>query len=61
VEVLQVGICIVAIPLFKIDIPSSSKCIRFGAEFSVVETNYKVETGEIFGPMCFSTHKDFGC
>jgi len=47
VEVLWVDTGIVAIPLLKIDVPSSSKCVRFGAEFSRMEMNYKVETGDI--------------
>jgi len=48
------------IPLFKIDIPSSSKCIGFGSEFSRTETDYEIESGKVFGPTCLSTHEDFG-
>jgi len=49
---------IVAIPLFKVDIPSSSECIRFGSEFSGTEMDNKIEAGKIFGPMCLLMHED---
>jgi len=52
---------IVAIPLFKIDIPSSSEWVGFGPELSGMETDYEVETGKIFRPMCLLIHEDFGC
>jgi len=32
--VLWIDTDIVAIPLFEIDVPSSSKCVGFGSEFS---------------------------
>jgi len=49
VKVLWVDTGIVVIPLFKIDVPSS-KCVRFGAELSGMETDHKVnETREVFG------------
>jgi len=32
--ILWIDTGIVAIPLFKIDVPSSSKCVGFGSEFS---------------------------
>jgi len=60
VEVLQVDTGIVAIPLFKIDNPLSSKCIRFGSEFSGMETDDKVEPRKVFGPSCLSMCEDFG-
>ena len=41
--VLRIDSGIVAIPLFKIDIPSSSKSIRLGSEFSRMEMDDKVE------------------
>ena len=61
VEVLWIDTGIVAIPLFKIDVPSSSECVRFGSEFYRVKSNDKVEAGKIFGPTCLSTHEYFGC
>ena len=59
--VLRIDSGIVAIPLFKIDVPSSSKGIRLGSEFSRTETDDEVESGEVFGPMCLSVNEDFGC
>ena len=59
VIVLWVDTGIVTIPLFKIDVPSSSECIRFGSEFSGTETDYEVESRKVFGPTCLSTHEDF--
>ena len=50
VVVLWIDTGIVAIPLFKIDIPLSSECIRFGSKFSRMEMDYKVESRIIFGP-----------
>ena len=60
VEVLQIDIGIVAIPLFKIDVPSSSECIRFGSEFSGMEADDEVESRKIFGPSCLSMCEDLG-
>ena len=58
--VLRIDSGIVAIPLFKIDVPSSSKSVRFGSEFSGTETDDEVECRKIFGPTCLSTREDFG-
>ena len=60
VEFLWVDAGIVTIPLFKIDIPSSSECIGFGSELSGMEIDYKIESGKIFRPTCFLMHEDFG-
>ena len=60
VEVLWVDTGIVAIPLFKIEVPSSSKCVRFGSEFSRMETDDEVESRKVFGPSCLLMHEDFG-
>ena len=59
-EVLRIDTGIVAIPLFKIDVPLSSKCIGFGSEVSGTEADDEDETGKIFGPSCLSTCEDFG-
>jgi len=42
--VLWIDAGIVAILLFKIDVPSSSECVGFGSEFSRMETDYEVES-----------------
>ena len=49
-EVLWIDTGIVTIPLFKIDVPLSSECIRFGAQFSRPEMDDEVESGKVFGP-----------
>ena len=59
--VLRIDSGIVAIPLFKIDVPLSSKSVRLGSEFSGTETDDEVESGNVFGPLCLSTRGDFGC
>ena len=59
-KVLWIDTGIVAIPL-KVDVPSSSECVGFGSEFSRMEMDYEVESGEVFGPTCLSTREDFGC
>ena len=60
VEVLWIYTGIVTIPLFKIDVPSSSECVGFGSEFSGTEADDEIESGNIFGPMCLLTCEDFG-
>ena len=59
--VLRIDSGIVAISLFKIDVPSSSKSIGLGSEFSRTEMDDQVESGKVFRPMCLLTHEDFGC
>jgi len=49
-EVVRVDCGIASILLFRIDVPSSSKSIWFGAEMTRVEPNDKVELGEVLGP-----------
>jgi len=61
VVVLWIDAGIVTMPLFKIDVPLSSECVGFGSEFSRMEMDYEVESGEVFGPTCLSTREDFGC
>ena len=58
--ILWIDAGIVAIPLFKIDVPSC-KCVRFGSKFSRMEMDYKAETRKVFGPSCLSMCEDFGC
>ena len=59
--VLRIDSGIVAIPLFKIDIPSSSKSVGFGSEFSRMEMDDEVESRKVFRPTCLSMCEDFGC
>ena len=58
--ILWIDAGIVAIPLFKIDIPSSSECIGFDSEFFGMETDDEIESRKIFGPTCLLMHEDFG-
>ena len=57
-KVLRVGSGIVAIPLFKIDVPSSSQCVRFGSELPLMEANDEVEPGKVFRPSSLATRED---
>jgi len=50
-EVVRVDCSIASIPLFRIDVPLSSKSVRFGAEMTRVEHDDKVELGEVLGPL----------
>ena len=59
--VLRIDSGIVAIPLFKIDVPSSSKGIGLGSESSRMEMDDEVESRKVFGPTCLSMCEDFGC
>ena len=59
-KVLWVDSGIVAIPLLKIDIPSSSQCVGFGPELPGTEANDEVKTGKKFGPSCLTTREDLG-
>src|SRR5882724_1738368 len=61
VKVLWVDTGIVAIPLFKIDIPLSSKCIGFCTKLPGPKLNYKVKSHEIFGPLCLPTCENLHC
>ena len=45
---------VVASPLFRIDVPSSSKSIGFGTEVSGMESDYEVKLAEEFGPLDLS-------
>ena len=59
-EVLWIDTGIVTIPLFKIDIPLYSECVGFGAKFSRMESDEKVESRKVFRPLCLLMCEDFG-
>ena len=46
-EVLWVDHGVATIPLFRIDVPSSSECIRFCTKFSRAEPDDHVECGKV--------------
>ena len=50
-EVVRVDCGVASIPPFRIDIPSSSESIQFGAETTRVEPDDKVELGEVLRPL----------
>ena len=49
-EVVRVDCGIASISPFRIDIPSSSESIQFGAEMTRVESDDKIELEEVLGP-----------
>ena len=49
-EVSQIYAGVIASPLFRIDVPPSSKSIGFGTEVSGTESDYEVKLAEEFGP-----------
>ena len=51
-EVVRVDCNIANIPPFRIDIPSSSESIQFGAKITRIEPNNKVKLGEVLRPPC---------
>ena len=59
-EVVRVDCGIASISLFRIDIPSSSKSIQFGAKMTRVEPNDKVELGEVLRPLHLSLGQYLG-
>ena len=50
-EVVRVDCGVASIPLFRIDVPSSSKSIQFCAKPTRVEPDDKIELGEVLGPL----------
>ena len=49
-EVSQIYAGVIASPLFRIDVPLSSKSVGFGTEASGMESDYEVKLAEEFGP-----------
>ena len=50
-EVVKVDCGVASIPPFRIDVPSSSESIRFGAKITRAEPDNKVELGKVLGPL----------
>jgi len=59
-EVIRVDCGIASIPLFRIDVPSSSESIWFGAETTRAESDDKVELGEVLRPLCLPLSQYLG-
>ena len=49
-EVLQIDAGVVTIPLFGIDVPTSSQHIRFHSELTGAESDHKIELGQELRP-----------
>ena len=60
-EILRIDAGIVAIPLFGIDVPTSSKGIGLGTQFSRSEADNEVELGKEFGPSDLASGEESGC
>jgi len=59
-EVVRIDCDIASILSFRIDIPSSSKSIQFGAKMTRMEPDDKVELGEILRPLCLPLGQHLG-
>jgi hypothetical protein len=57
---MRVNLSIVLIPLFGIDVPASSKGIRFSSKFSGMETDDHIELVEEFRPKSLTAREEFG-
>ena len=57
---MRIDLSVLTIPLFRVDVPSSSECIQFPTKFTRLEPDYKVELGKEFGPMDLMSSKDLG-
>jgi hypothetical protein len=57
---MRVNLSVVLIPLFGIDVPASSKGIRFGSKFSGTETDDHIELVEEFRPTSLTAREEFG-
>jgi len=51
-KVVKVDCGVASISPFRINVPSSSKSIQFGAEITRVKPDNKVELGKVLGPPC---------
>jgi len=57
-EVVKVDCGIASIPPFRVDIPSSSKSIWFGAQTTRAEPDDKIELEEVLEPLCLPLDQD---
>ncbi len=59
-EVLRIKLTVCSIPLFRIDVPSSSKSVRFAPELTGAKPDYHVEVAEVFGPPDLTPGENLG-
>ena len=57
--VLRIYSTIGVISLFRVDVPSSSQCVRFRAELTGSEPNSQIELSKVFGPSRLSASEEF--
>ena len=60
-KVLRINSGIVATSFFKVQIPSTSQCIRFGTKLTRAEMNDEVELRQEFRLSRLAMVKEFGC
>jgi len=51
-EVVRVNCDVASIPSFRIDIPSSSENVQFGAKTTKTKSDDKIELRKVLGPPC---------
>jgi len=59
-EIVWVDPSVVPIPLFWVDVPTSSEGIRFSSEASRAEADGEVELGEVLQPVGLMASQDLG-
>jgi len=59
-EVVRIDCGVASISPFKIDIPLSSESIQFDIKIARVESDDKVELGEVLGLLCLSLGQYLG-
>ena len=59
-EVVRVDCGIASIPLFRIDAPSSSESIQFGAKITRAKPDDKIKLEEVLGPPCLPLGQHLG-
>ena len=57
---MRVDCGIASIPLFRINIPSSSKSIQFSTKITREEPDDKIELGEVLKPLCLPLGQHLG-
>ena len=58
-ELSQIYAGIITSPLFRVDVPLSSKSVRFGTDVSGMEADDEVELAEEFGPLDLAVGEKF--
>ena len=59
-EVVRVDCGIASIPPFRIDAPSSSESIQFGAKITRAKPDDKIKLEEVLGPLCLPLGQHLG-